>query len=248
MELDKSTNDLNQQKKRHNEFFDRRKLQLTISTLYKKNFNKIESNSIKQLEFQSFHHIATKDGPYLTKGVKPKDKTMEYLKKNHISLKQGIHICDLPKSPWGSHSPYNREKEFSTNHFKESTEDEARLHAYSKKLRLYKKIVNKAKNKDISKTIVYSPELNIYKTPSGNMYCKKDITTSNMYDRINNKYRRIREFSFENSEDLNNIMSKYNIRNNDRAKSREVTDRLYTPVQKPKKSTYITEKYKELWD
>lgn len=237
-----------QQRKTKNEFFDRRKLQKTISTLYKKNYNRIDKNSIKQLEFQSFHYVHTKDGPYRAMAQVPKDQTMEYLQRNHISLKQGIHICDLPKSPWGRHSPYNEEKNFYHNHFKNGTEEEARLHAYSKKLRLFKKVVNKVKNKDVSKTIEYSPSNYIYKTPSGNMYCGKDLESASMYDRINKKYKKIREFTFQPSEEVDNIMKKYNIRNNDRAKSREVTNRLYTPALKPKKSTYITEKYKELLD
>jgi hypothetical protein len=246
MEPNNSLESLKQSSPKENSI-DRRKLQLTIDKLYKKNYNKLDPNSFKYLEFQSFHHATPKELPFMPKPLKSKDKTFEYLKKNHVSLKQGLHICELPKSPWGCHRAYNENQEFCKNHFKKGNEDDSQMNSYNKKLRLYKKIVNQVKNKDIVRTLDYQADTFMLKTPSGNMYCNKEKDVEQMYERVNQKFRRIRLFTFENTEDVKKVVEKSFLKNGKRVKSSEVTNRLYTPYPKPEKFSYITEKYKELW-
>ena len=247
METNGSLENLKQNHNQKEVTIDRRKLQITIDNLYKKNYNKLDPNSFKFLEFQSFHHATPKEGPYLKRKGAKRDQTIDYLKKNHVSLKQGIHICELPKSPWGNHRPYNEKGEFCKSHFKTSNEDDSNMNSFNKKLRLYKKIVNQVKNKDVVRTLDYQPEIIIFKTPSGNMFCNKDRNIELMYERVNDKFRKIRLFNFDNSEQVKSIIDRSHSKSGKRVKSSEVTNRLYTPYPKTEKFSYITEKYKALW-
>lgn len=220
-------------------------IQSKIQDLYQTNYNKLDPNSIKFLEYKSLHKDKSKDASYQKKTAQQKDVILENLQKNHIHLKNRNQIIDLPKLPWGVHLNYNTDTDFVEEHFNTSTEE--KLKKFNKNLRLLSKIVKKKTNKESKKLNDFHGESQIYKTHSGIMVCKKQLKTEKSYEEANVKYKRVREFEFENEADVKDMIER--IKDKKRiCSSREVVKRLYTPNPRVERFSKLSEKYKQLFD
>lgn len=226
-----------------------KELQAKFNELYKKKLSKIDPGSIKYLEFRTLHPQSSKDGTYFIRPHKPKDELIGSLQRNHITSRDGIQIVDLPKSPWGSHNSYKEQSNFSINHIYSPQEAiSKKVHNFNRKLRLFRKTVKKIKTKSSRKEFLYNEKNMIFKTKSGNMYCPRSVDTEKMYEQVNERFRKIREFKFENSEEVNGIMDKLHMKYGKRADANEVIKRLYTPSPPAHKNSHFIEKYKMLWN
>ncbi|OMJ86031.1 hypothetical protein SteCoe_12534 [Stentor coeruleus] len=223
-------------------------LQAKFKELYKKKLSKIDPKSIKYLEFRTLHRQSSKDGTYFIRPHKPKDDLIGYLQRNHITSRDGLQIVDLPKSPWGSHNSYNEKNKFSNNHIYSPQEiPSKKVQNFDRKLRLFRKTIKKIHSKSSRKELSYNEKNMIFKTKSGNMYCPKNFDTEKMYEKANEKFRKIREFNFENSEVVNGIIEKLHMKYEKKADANEVIKRLYTPNPPIKKDNHFIKKYKMLW-
>ena len=221
-------------------------IQSKVTKLYQKNYNKIDFQSIKYLEFQTHHKELVTDENYSKKLPKPKDKILEGLQRDHITQNERNHVYLLPKTPWGNHHSYNNTKNFSERHILIAGEpNNEKINDFKKKVRLFNKIVRKNVNKYSKSKKQPNDNSNIYKTKSGNMYCKKYTNTEKIYDNVNDKFRKIREFKFENSEKVNSVLSKLQTKY---GKTGDFVKRLYTPSPKTSKGMEITEKYRILFE
>ncbi|OMJ89039.1 hypothetical protein SteCoe_8859 [Stentor coeruleus] len=225
-----------------------RELQAKFKKIYKNQFSKVDPGSIKYLEFRTLHTQSSKDGNYLLKPHKPKVNLIENLQRDHISFKDGLQIISLPKSPWGAHNSYNEQGNFVAHHIcLPQDENSEKTHIFDRKQRLFHKISKKISRKSFNKDLSLKSRNIIFKTSSGNMYCPRLKVTDKMYDKVNERFKKIREFSFENSDEVKGLINKMQLKYGKRADTSEVTKRLYTPSPTAQKSNYITEKYRKLW-
>ena len=78
---------------------------------------------------------------------------------------------------------------------------------------------------------------------------KKDNGSEIMYERVNENFRKMREFHFGNTEDIDSKISHLKAKYGKKSSSpQSVIKRLYTPAPQISKSTKLTEKYKFLFD
>jgi hypothetical protein len=219
-----------------------------VKDLYKTNYNKIDTNSIKYLEYKNMYKKYSKECFYTPKSLKPKQKILTKLKKDHINLNNENYIFTLPKSPWGSHKSYNDQINFTETHFKsKESQNDNKVKEYKRKLTLLTKIINKTAHRKVRLEKFQKIKENIFKTKSGNMHCKRQLEAENIYEKANENYRKIKEFKFENSKEINHKLHLINAKYSKKATATdEIVKRLYTPS--PKKSLVMDEKYKQLFE
>ncbi|OMJ78741.1 hypothetical protein SteCoe_21384 [Stentor coeruleus] len=240
--LTRREKELNFNRNKHKE------LQEKFKELYKKKLSKIDPGSIRYLELRTLHPQSSKDGTYFIRPHKPKDELIGHLQRNHISSRDGLQIVDLPKSPWGNHDSYNEQNNFSIDHIYSPQEAASKkVDNFNRKLRLFRKTIKKIQSKSSRKELSFKEKNMIFKTKSGNMYCPRNADTEKMYEQVNERFKKIREFKFENSEEVNGIIEKLHIKYGKRADVNDVIKRLYTPSTPTKINNRFIEKYKILW-
>jgi hypothetical protein len=155
----------------------------------------------------------------------------------------------LPKSPWGNHDPYNEGNNFTETHFLTNNEsNNNKTRDFNRKLRLFKRIVKKNNNEEIKFKKTNEEKTCIFKTRSGNMYCKKHPEAEELYNQVNERFKRIREFTFENSDKVSTAISKLQEKHSKPATANDLVKRLYTPSPKFSKQSFMSEKYKILFE
>ena len=89
--------------------------------------------------------------------------------------------------------------------------------------------------------------MRVYNTGSGIMFCKKYPEAERVYENVNEKFKKIREFTFEQPANIAATITKLQMRSGKVSTPDEITKRLYTPSPTAFKKTRIIEKYKDLF-
>jgi hypothetical protein len=181
--------------------------------------------------------------------VSKSNKTMvKQLQKDHITLKNCIHILDLPKSPWGRHDSYNDKNDFRIKHF--STPDNLcskQTKTFYKKQGIMKRCIKRLSQTN-KKRLERVIRTHSFESNSGRFYCSKDVEAEDIYvndlEKTNNVEKRYKDATNK----INELLEKVNWKPKVARNSEEITRRLYTPSPTLKKANLIAEKYKELWN
>jgi hypothetical protein len=226
----------------------RQELQQKIKDYYKLKYDRLEHNSIKYLELQSYHRKPSIEGFSLLKAHQPKNRVITHLQRNHVTLKACRHIIDLPKSPWGCHKSYNDQSHFVDNHISSpDNRDSSQINKFTKKQKLFEKVVRKTKKNTAGKEMNSRGKNIVFQTNSGKLYCKRYPQAESMYEVVNQRSVKAREAYGELTDKINEMLEQKAIKPRISVSSSAITKRLYTPPPIIETSNHLIDKYKSLW-
>ena len=143
-----------------------------VLKLYPDHFTRRQLNVLTEMKFASFRKQTTINSPKRFSPSSSRSSALHDLVKNHAALKSETKIVKLPMSPFGKHSNYNNEENFTRAHFLNSASAESK--EIEKKIKsLKKKIVLKKKSKIVTRGYLNAlQDMDAYKTKGGVLYCK----------------------------------------------------------------------------
>lgn len=218
-----------------------------LSNMFNKRYSKVSPSSLKYFEFSE--KLSPKKIFHI-KSPKSKDRILNSLAQDHISNKDGYRIIDLPKSPFGRHKPYNDGDNFFEKHFlSPDSEKTLQQKSFQKKIGLLNKRIKRSIHKCISKKKNESDDMEVFNTPSGVMYCKKNKSVMKIYELENEKFKVLNKIDKKDNKPfgLKLFEIKQNEKKQKKSPIKRIINRLYS-IKKKNRFGEISEKYHKLFE